>query len=265
MTIYFNLSIRQLPISIESIGTNWQQVSLQRTQGHPLYHWLQTETGAGEIWIEKQKLTLAAGEGVLISPFVPHAYYPLTDDWQTNFVTFDGHLKNHLDLLVGNEQFLLAKDTEKFQFSTQIEKMIAAFEANTDHLALSVLCYQFLLQLSQPQENMQIDELYQKYVLPSLNEIQANYAQHLTIDQIAQKQFITPQYFSRLFKKFMGKSPYQYLIDFRIRQAKNFLINQPDLSIQLVGERVGFDSTSQFINTFKKKTGYTPKNFRKFY
>lgn len=63
----------------------------------------------------------------------------------------------------------------------------------------------------------------------------------------------------------MGQSPYQYLLDFRIRQAKELLINQPELSIQLVATKVGIESTSQFINLFKKRTNYTPKKFRTLY
>lgn len=59
MTVYFNLTSTPLPISVESLGNQWSQVSLQRMQGYPLYHWLQTETGKGEIWIENKKIILA--------------------------------------------------------------------------------------------------------------------------------------------------------------------------------------------------------------
>ena len=49
MPIYFNNAGQNVPITIESIGNNWKQVSVQRASGHPLYHWLQTENGTGEI------------------------------------------------------------------------------------------------------------------------------------------------------------------------------------------------------------------------
>lgn len=265
MTIYFNLSNHQLPISIESIGNNWSQVSLQRMQGYPLYHWLQTESGAGEIWIENQKITLNIGEGILISPFVPHSYYPKTEQWYTNFVTFDGHLKNNFHDILSNQTFILAKNMENFSYASEIKQMIHAFENDLEQFSLSILCYRFFLQLAQSHEPIHEHELFKKYVHPSIEAIQTKYGESLTVETLAQSLFITPQYFSRLFKKFMGQSPYQYLIDFRIRQAKELLINEPDLSIQHIATRVGFDSTSQFIDIFKKRTNYTPKKFRGLY
>lgn len=265
MAIYFNLSNQQLPFNIESIGNNWQQVSLQRMDGYPLYHWLQTEKGVGEIWIENRKITLKKGEGILISPFVPHAYYPLTTDWRTNFATFDGYLKQQFHHMLSNKSFILAKNSDNFSFTKNIQKMIRSFEEEVEQFSLSILCYQFILTLGQSRKPIEQHELFQKYVQPSLVDIQKNYAQPLTVEQLAQKHYISTQYFNRLFKKFMGQSPYQYLIDFRIRQAKELLVNQPDLSIQFIATKVGFDSTSQFIDMFKRRTNYTPKKFRGLY
>lgn len=265
MAIYFNLSNLKLPISIESIGNDWNQLSLQRMQGYPLYHWLQTEQGSGEIIIDKQHILLEKGDGILISPFVPHAYYPKNGDWTANFITFDGNLKNNFQEILSNQNFLLAADSEHFSFSKSIEYMINILENEQEQLTLSVQCYQFLLQLGQAQEPVQNHELFKKYVSPGIKEIQTNYETNLTVEAIAKKLFVSPQYFSRLFKKFMGQSPYQYLLDFRIRQAKELLINAPDLPVQTVATKVGFDSTSQFIDVFKKRTNYTPKKFRNLY
>lgn len=265
MAIYFNLTNQQLPINIETIGNHWTQLSLQRLQGYPLYHWLQTEKGSGEIWIKNTKITLAEGEGILFAPFVPHAYYPLSEHWQTNFVTFDGNLKNSFNEILSTQAYILSKDTLDFSFSENIKKMIQLLEDDSEQLTLSILCYQFLLQLGQTQDPIQNHPLFQKYVVPSIKEIQKNYGENLTVEYLANTMYISPQYFSRLFKKFMGQSPYQYLLDFRIRQAKELLINNPDLPVHLVASKVGFDSTSQFIEVFKKRTNYTPKKFRVLY
>lgn len=265
MTIYFNLSNQNLPISIETIGNQWPQVSLQRMQGYPLYHWLQSERGSGEIWIEQKKIILKEGEGILFSPFVPHAYYPYSEDWLTNFVTFEGNLKNSFTDILSNQSYILEKDTLDYSFSKSIEKMIDICGKDKDEITLSTLCYQFLLRLGQSHKSVQNHHLFKKYVLPGIQEIQKSYSNYLTVEEISKKLFITPQYFSRLFKKFMGQSPYQYLLDFRIRQAKILLINEQNLPIHIIANRVGIESSSQFIDIFKKRTNYTPKKFRSLY
>lgn len=265
MPIYFNTASSQLAVSLESIGNKWPQVSVQRASGHPLYHWLQTETGCGEIWIEKQQITLLPGQGILIAPFVPHGYYPKTADWQTNFVTFDGVLKNEFRKILRNDSFILAQDSTVFSYQKQVAHMIYLHQEEHNSVELSVACYRFLTILSQGQQPVEEHELFKKIVQPGLKIMQTQFQENLTIEQIAQSLYISPQYFSRLFKKFVDQSPYQYLIDIRIRHAKELLVNEPDLPIQIVALKVGFESVSQFIEVFKKKTQYTPRKFRQLY
>ena len=50
-----------------------------------------------------------------------------------------------------------------------------------------------------------------------------------------------------------------------MNKAKELLTNFPQLEIQQVGLKVGFQSPSQFIAMFKSKVGYTPKQFRNLY
>ena len=265
MPIYFNNAGQNVPITIESIGNNWNQVSVQRASGHPLYHWLQTENGTGEIWIENQTIVLTKGARILIAPFVAHGYYPKTSDWQTNFVTFDGRLKNDFRKIIPSETFILAQNTSNFSYQVEIDHMIHLHKQEKNSVELSVACYRFLTMLSQGQKPVEEHALFKKYVTPGLQKMQANFQENLTIEQIAQELYISPQYFSRLFKKFVGQSPYQYLIDIRIRHAKELLVNQPDLPIQTIAIKVGFESVSQFIDVFKRKTQYTPKKFRQLY
>ena len=265
MAIHFNLANNSFPIHLESVGNQWQQLSQQRAQGYPYYHWLQTETGVGEIWIEQRRILLSQGQGILIAPFVPHAYAPMDGGWQTNFLTFNGSFTQHLHEWFEYQPFLLAIDSNDFSYSDHIKEIITLFETSDDSLKLSVLSYQFLLQLHQAHQPVQQEPLYQKYVAPAVTMIQEQYAQPLSIEELAKQLFISSQYFSRLFKKFIGQSPYQYLIDWRIRCSKELLINKPKLSVQEIALHVGFDSPSQFIEMFKKKNQLTPKQFRKLY
>lgn len=75
MPIYFQPISETLPFSLESIGNHWGQESVSRKQGYSHYHWLQTEKGQGQVQVAGQLVTLRQGEGVLLPPYTPHAYF----------------------------------------------------------------------------------------------------------------------------------------------------------------------------------------------
>ena len=107
------------------------------------------------------------------------------------------------------------------------------------------------------------DPLYEKYVAPVVKEIETNYGQELTVLDLSRQVFITPQYLSRLFGRFLGCSAYEYLTVYRINKAKEFLLTFPRMSVQDIAQRMGFTDASHFIASFKKMTGLTPLEFRK--
>ena len=82
----------------------------------------------------------------------------------------------------------------------------------------------------------------------------------LTRELVAEKVYLTPAYFSSLFKKVTGKGFNEYLTELRMEQAKKLLAQ--NLSIREVGEAVGFRDARYFSDVFHKKTGYLPSQYR---
>jgi AraC family transcriptional regulator len=76
-------------------------------------------------------------------------------------------------------------------------------------------------------------------------------------DLIGLSQF----HFSRLFKRSMGVSPYQYVLQQRIERAKQ-LLKQTELSIMDIALLCGFSSHSHLGKWFRQSVGVTPKAFR---
>lgn len=68
--------------------------------------------------------------------------------------------------------------------------------------------------------------------------------------------------FTEKVKAFSGFSPLNYLINIRISEAIK-LLNRKDLSLTDIALETGFYSSQHFSSTFKKLTGYTPREFRK--
>lgn len=68
--------------------------------------------------------------------------------------------------------------------------------------------------------------------------------------------------FTEKAKAFSGFSPLNYLINIRISEAIK-LLSRKDLSLTDIALETGFYSSQHFSSTFKKLTGYTPREFRK--
>jgi YesN/AraC family two-component response regulator len=93
--------------------------------------------------------------------------------------------------------------------------------------------------------------------------IKENLSEKITLKDIGKLTFFTPIYCDTLFKKETGKSIINYLLDERISKAKSLLI-EGSLPLSKIAEVSGFTDYNYFSRTFKKKTGYTPTQYKNF-
>lgn len=93
--------------------------------------------------------------------------------------------------------------------------------------------------------------------------LEAHYADPmLSQGSTAEALGLSPSYLSRLFRQTTGESFTDTLASIRIEKAKE-LLSQPNASVNMVAEQVGYLSPHTFIRTFKKVTGNTPGRWMK--
>lgn len=92
--------------------------------------------------------------------------------------------------------------------------------------------------------------------------ITENLSSDLRLEQIASQIEISPFHFARLFRKSLGQSPYQYLLQQRIAIAK-VLLRNPSLSVQEIAMQTGWNSPVNFVRAFRQWVGATPGAWRK--
>jgi AraC family transcriptional regulator len=97
-----------------------------------------------------------------------------------------------------------------------------------------------------------------------LSFIEENYTKNITLLDISRVACSSPYHFSRVFKKVTGFSPYEYLIKYIINKAKTFL-RASELPVNEIAVQVGFESSSNFIKTFRELEHITPLKYRKFW
>ncbi|AKX94950.1 HTH-type transcriptional regulator YesS [Moorella thermoacetica] len=92
--------------------------------------------------------------------------------------------------------------------------------------------------------------------------IEANFSQDLTLEEVARQVYLSPCYFSKLFKQFKGLNFIDYLTKVRLKAARELLLNTK-LPVAEIATRVGYRDARYFGQVFKKQEGYTPSVFRK--
>lgn len=81
------------------------------------------------------------------------------------------------------------------------------------------------------------------------------------VDSLAKSLNMSARYLSETLKKETGRTALEHLHDFIIQEAKNYLLS-PELSIQDVSDKLGFEYTQYFSRLFKKKVGLSPLAYR---
>ena len=86
-------------------------------------------------------------------------------------------------------------------------------------------------------------------------------AEDISVSNIAANLYITPNYFSRLFKRITGEGCNEYIVRKRIEKAKS-LLETTSIKTGKIAMMVGYRDTNYFSLAFKKHTGKSPTKYR---
>ncbi len=97
----------------------------------------------------------------------------------------------------------------------------------------------------------------------AISYLKANYSRPLNLDEVAKKVFLSPSYFSAIFKKPYRDSITDYVQRLRISKAC-YLLTQMDATVDEAMGAVGYSDSKFFsIRFFKRHTGVTPGTYKK--
>ncbi len=93
----------------------------------------------------------------------------------------------------------------------------------------------------------------------ALKYIHENFTEEISIKTLAEKAHLSRNQFSRIFLRYTGFTPYQYIKEYRLNMALAML--RKGISVGEVAQKCAFLSTSAFSSSFKKKFGESPNGF----
>ena len=119
----------------------------------------------------------------------------------------------------------------------------------------------YLKKIAQVKDDCYANKRQLDTVIGTRHYINNNYDKALNLDLLSNVRFTSKFHLIRLFKKYYGQTPKQYLIGKRIEKAKELL--GKGKSVTDTCYEVGLDSPSSFSTLFKSRVGLTPTQFQK--
>lgn len=113
-------------------------------------------------------------------------------------------------------------------------------------------------QLYMPKQN----NLREFYVKEALTYIEQNFQNDISVEDIAAVCGLNRSYFGKIFKNAVGKSPQDFLMNYRMIKATE-LLKLTTLSVSDVGNAVGYPNPLHFSRAFKNVYGVSPRGWRK--
>jgi AraC-like DNA-binding protein len=212
--------------------------------------------------------TINAGTMILLFPGEWHSYYPNPQiGWKLYWVGFKGFI---IDKWIGADYFSKRQPKCEVGISESIITLCKEIInlVNEDKigsqqmisgLVMHILGFFYYKNLNHiNNENIRLINMLNKARLI----MRENLSRELSFEEIAKEIGMGYSWFRRMFKKYEGLSPAQYLIQVRISKIKE-LLSTTDLSVSEIAYHIGFESKSQFSTYFKKHEGISPSEFKK--
>lgn len=250
---------------------------------HPELEFALVTKGSTILAVDSEKIELKEGSGFFINSEVLHAAAICGLECRFHSIVFHPRLvggsmdsvfwQKYLEPLISNPalRYLCLSPSIPWQneilagIETAWQSCANDSEEYEFHVRSALSHVVFLLSKHSPGCRVRLSEKTlrnEERLKLMLQYIHLHFSDELTIAQISSCAFISESECLRCFQNTIGKSPIQYVKQFRIQKAAELLV-ATELKIADIAAQCGFQEMSYFSKSFREAKGCTPSEFRK--
>lgn len=229
---------------------------------------LYTLSGEALLHYKESSFRLSPYSIIILDCNLYHHYQTTSDTpWVFKWFHFDGMCAPTYTQLLNDPKISPMSISDSLVVDATFDELIR-LASTTDNRSLLAIAHCLTTLFTNLYNNKLEDKKTNKYypykkdMDKVLDFIHVHYQEPITLEDMISVLHISKFYFLKVFKYYLGVSPYDYLLHYRITQAK-ILLRQTQDSVGEIGLSVGFNSESHFIKQFKKIVHITPLAYRK--
>lgn len=188
----------------------------------------------------------------------------LSDILDDMFHHFEKQRLSLLQVLNVSRELVSALKKQVQHYDNHLEKVNFILHKDVDlkvYNSYQAIKHLFMMDMSNLAEVLHMKSDHHWMIESAKKYIQKNYQQDIKASDVAEEHFITPNYFSTLFKQETGYSYSEYLNMIRIKKASELLIMESN-KVYEIAEYVGYKEYKYFAHIFKAHHGMTPTQYR---
>ncbi len=262
--------IKSLSFQLESITKSKYDSDWHSTlHTHPFTELFYVVDGKGEFNIQGQRFPVKANDFVIINPQVEHTELSSPDE-PLEYIVLGINGLSFSNLTPVSEgghpfSFFNLRDEQK-DILRYLNAMVQ--EATSQSMSYELVCHnllEILLIKILRHQHFDLEVGKQSKATKDISFIkhylETYYHESIQLEDLASMTHLSRFYISHSFKKEIGMSPMEYLIDIRIKESK-ILLRTTNYSISQVADIVGFTTPTYFSKQFRKSTGISPTDYR---
>lgn len=242
-----------------------------KTHVHRTYNIGIITKGTVQLKVNSQEYVISQGELFLINPNTPHEFKIHQNNKYSHWVLCLNTELIETFVQDYNHHFLQF-DTVKIPDCQLYEEVKNLFEIILDESRLFIEKEDFLIRVldkllktkGKLMETSDIIDDDKLYLVEKVRQyINTHWRQDLTLDDLSKVANMSKFYFSRVFKKVIGLSPYDYLLQLKIKEVQNLL--EESSNIAEIAYKTGFYDQSHLNKYFNKFVGISPGEYIEYY